>query len=34
MDYQRELAEVKSYKVSEELSLMIKGANAQMKLEA
>ena len=33
-DYQRALAEVKNYEVSEELSLMIKGANSQMKLEA
>lgn len=33
-DYQRALAEVKNYEVSEELSLMIKGANAQMRLEA
>lgn len=32
-DYQRALAEVKNYVVSEELSLMIKGANSQMKLE-
>ena len=32
-DYQTALAEVKNYEVSEELSLMIKGANAQMRLE-
>lgn len=32
-DYQRALEEVKNYVVSEELSLMIKGANAQMRLE-
>lgn len=33
-DYQRALAEAKSYEVSEELYLMIKGANSQMKLES